>query len=205
MKAQATLVLFTLRTEWYATVLAAGIEPVQSKNQEANPPTGPTTAKNLISQQQRPGARNHGRTNGCPREQHRCAAELADHGLADKADQSAFDALERGGHEQTTAPSPRQTSPRWPRLSTKTVVDQHSLDIAARITPLNTKVANALPLTAYTLQSAVDTEDAKIATALDAVTALKRLLSDPQHLGATTAQDAGTTRCKLAQDVFTTN
>ena len=90
----------------------------------------------------------------------------------------------------------------------KTVVDQHSLDIAARITPLevDTKVANALlgavtagaglrarepktppsrlqaskvdasALTAYALQSAVDTSsevDSKIATALlDAVTAL---------------------------------
>ena len=83
----------------------------------------------------------------------------------------------------------------------KTVVDQHSLDIAARITPLevDTKVANALlgavtaaalasklarlqaskadasALTAYALQSAVDTSsevDSKIATALlDAVTA----------------------------------
>ena len=89
----------------------------------------------------------------------------------------------------------------------KTVVDQHSLDIAARITPLevDTKVANALlgavtaaalaselasrdasisglqaskadasALTAYALQSAVDTSsevDSKIATALlDAVT-----------------------------------
>ena len=87
----------------------------------------------------------------------------------------------------------------------KTVVDQHSLDIAARITPLevDTKVANALgavtalaselasrdasilglqaskadasALTAYALQSAVDTcsvVDSLIATALlDAVTA----------------------------------
>ena len=90
----------------------------------------------------------------------------------------------------------------------KTVVDQHSLDIAARITPLevDTKVANALlgavtaaalaselasrdasisglqaskadasALTAYALQSAVDTSsvvDSKIAAALlDAVTA----------------------------------
>ena len=66
----------------------------------------------------------------------------------------------------------------------KTVVDQHSLDIAARITPLevDTKVANALlgavtdasALTAYALQSAVDTSsvvDSKIAAALlDAVT-----------------------------------
>ena len=84
----------------------------------------------------------------------------------------------------------------------KTVVDQHSLDIAARITPLevDTKVANALlgavtavrareqrrlhlgaaglhnasALTAYALQSSVDTSsevDSKIATALlDAVT-----------------------------------
>ena len=71
----------------------------------------------------------------------------------------------------------------------KTVVDQHSLDIAARITPLevDTKVANASisglqaskadasALAAYALQSAVDTSsevDSKIATALlDAVTA----------------------------------
>ena len=74
----------------------------------------------------------------------------------------------------------------------KTVVDQHSLDIAARITPLevDTKVANALlgasisglqaskadasALTAYALQSAVNTSlvvDSKIAAALlDAVT-----------------------------------
>ena len=51
----------------------------------------------------------------------------------------------------------------------KTVVDQRSLDIAARITPLEVDSA----LTAYALQSAVDTSsevDSKIAAALlDAV------------------------------------
>ena len=159
-------------------------------------------------------------------------------GLSNKADQSAFDVLEGvvatkstpdgvdlklSNYSTTAAMNGPIASANNATLATvaanyglKTVVDQHSLDIAARITPLevDTKVANALlgagtaaalasklasqdasisglqaskadasALTAYALQSAVDTSsevDSKIATALlNAVTAsaLASLLS----------------------------
>ena len=109
----------------------------------------------------------HGRTGGRARKQHRRAAELADHGLSNKADQSAFDALEGvvatkstpdgvdlklSNYSTTAAMNGSIASANNATLATvaanyglKTVVDQHSLDIAARITPLevDTKVANA--------------------------------------------------------------
>ena len=149
-------------------------------------------------------------------------------GLSNKADQSAFDVLEGvvatkstpdsvdlklSNYSTTAAMNGSIASANNATLATvaanyglKTVVDQHSLDIAARITPLevDTKVANALlgavtavlaselasrdasisglqaskadasALTAYALQSAVDTSSvvgSKIAAALlDAVT-----------------------------------
>ena len=150
-------------------------------------------------------------------------------GLSNKADQSAFDVLEGvvatkstpdgvdlklSNYSTMAAMNGSIASANNATLATvaanyglKTVVDQHSLDIAARITPLevDTKVANALlgavtaaalaselasrdasisglqaskadasALTAYALQSAVDTSsvvDSKIAAALlDAVT-----------------------------------
>ena len=150
-------------------------------------------------------------------------------GLSNKADQSAFDVLEGvvatkstpdgvdlklSNYSTTAAMNGSIASANNATLATvaanyglKTVVDQRSLDIAARITPLevDTKVANALlgavaaatlaselasrdasisglqaskadasALTAYALQSAVDTSsvvDSKIAAALlDAVT-----------------------------------
>ena len=150
-------------------------------------------------------------------------------GLSNKADQSAFDVLEGvvatkstpdgvdlklSNYSTTAAMNGSIASANNATLATvaanyglKTVVDQHSLDIAARITPLevDTKVANALlgavtaaalaselasrdasisglqaskadasALTAYALQSAVDTSsdvDSKTAAALlDAVT-----------------------------------
>ena len=145
-------------------------------------------------------------------------------GLSNKADQSAFDVLEgvvatkstpdgvdlKLSNYSTTAAMNGSNNATLATVAAnyglKTVVDQRSLDIAARITPLeDTKVANALlgavtaaalaselasrdasisglqaskadasALTAYALQSAVDTSsevDSKIATALlDAVT-----------------------------------
>ena len=130
-------------------------------------------------------------------------------GLSNKADQSAFDVLEGvvapksapdsvdlklSNYSTTAAMNGSIASANNATLATvaanyglKTVVDQHSLDIAARITPLevDTKVANALlgavtaaalasKLATYALQSAVDTSsvvDSKIAAALlDAVT-----------------------------------
>ena len=144
-------------------------------------------------------------------------------GLSNKADQSAFDVLEGvvatkstpdgvdlklSNYSTAAAMNGSIASANNATLATvaanyglKTVVDQHSLDIAARITPLevDTKVANALlgavtaaalasklagrdafisalqaskadasALTAYALQSTVDTssEDSKIAAAL---------------------------------------
>ena len=152
-----------------------------------------------------------------------------------KADQSAFDVLEGvvatkstpdgvglklSNYSTTAAMNGSIASANNATLATvaanyglKTVVDQHSLDIAARITPLevDTKVANALlgavtavalaselasrdasisglqaskadasALTAYALQSTVDTSsevDSKIAAALlDAVTTAALLL-----------------------------
>ena len=145
-------------------------------------------------------------------------------GLSNKADQSAFNVLEGvvatkstpdgvdlklSNYSTTAAMNGSIASANNATLATvaanyglKTVVDQHSLDIAARITPLevDTKVANALlgavtaaalasklasrdasisglqaskagasALTAYALQSTVDTSsevDSKIAAAL---------------------------------------
>ena len=138
-------------------------------------------------------------------------------GLSNKADQSAFDVLEGvvatkstpdgvdlklSNYSTTAAMNGSIASANNAALATvaanyglKTVVDQHSLDIAARITPLevDTKVANAAALaselasrdasisglqaskadasalTAYALLSAVDTSsevDSKISTAL---------------------------------------
>ena len=145
-------------------------------------------------------------------------------GLSNKADQSAFDVLEGvvatkstpdgvglklSNYSTTAAMNGSIASANNATLATvaanyglKTVVDQHSLDMAARITPLevDTKVANALlgavtaaalaselasrdasisglqaskadasALTAYALQSGVDTSsevDSKIAAAL---------------------------------------
>ena len=141
-------------------------------------------------------------------------------GLSNKADQSAFDVLEgvvatkstpdsvglKLSNYSTTAAIASANNATLATVAAnyglKTVVDQRSLDIAARITPLevDTKVANALlgavtaaalaselasrdasisglqaskadasALTAYALQSAVDTSsevDSKIATAL---------------------------------------
>ena len=131
-------------------------------------------------------------------------------GLSSKADQSAFDVLEG---VVATKSTPHGVDPKLSNYSTtaamngsiasannatlatvaanyglKTVVDQHSLDIAARITPLEAAAlaselasrdasisglqaskADASALTAYALQSAVDTSsevDSKIATAL---------------------------------------
>ena len=154
-------------------------------------------------------------------------------GLSNKADQSAFDVLEGvvatkstpdgvdlklSNYSTTAAMNGSIASANNATLATvaanyglKTVVDQHSLDIAARIAPLevDTKVANALlgavtaavlaselasrdasisglqaskadasALTAYTLQSAVDTSsvvDSKRAAALlDAVSPGRR-------------------------------
>ena len=127
-------------------------------------------------------------------------------GLSNKADQSAFDVLEGvvatkstpdgvdlklSNYSTTAAMNGSIASANNATLATvaanyglKTVVDQHSLDIAARITPLevDTKVANALLgaasisglQDASALTSTVDTSsvvDSKIAAALlDAVT-----------------------------------
>ena len=171
-------------------------------------------------------------------------------GLSNKADQSAFDVLEGvvatkstpdgvdlklSNYSTTAAMNGSIASANNATLATvaanyglKTVVDQHSLDIAARITPLevDTKVANALlgavtaaalaselasrdasisglqaskadasALTAYALQSAVDTSsevDSKIAAALlNAVTtaALDAALFGKADAGALASLD----------------
>ena len=100
---------------------------------------------------------HHGRAGGRARKQHRRAAELADHGPLCP----------------TTAPRRPCASANNATLATvaanyglKTVVDQHSLDTAARITPLevNTKVANALlgAVTAAALASKLASRDASI-------------------------------------------
>ena len=84
-------------------------------------------------------------------------------GLSNKADQSAFNVLEglKLSNYSTTAAMGGSTASAntlatvAANYGLKTVVDQHSLDIAARITPLevDTKVANALlgAVTAATL------------------------------------------------------
>ena len=91
-------------------------------------------------------------------------------GLSNKADQSAFDALEG---VVATKSTPDGVGPEAVQLQhhgamngsiASTVVDQHSLDIAARITPLevDTKVANALleAVTAAALASELASRDA---------------------------------------------
>ena len=143
-------------------------------------------------------------------------------GLSNKADQSAFDVLEgvvatkstpdgvdlKLSNYSTTAAMNGSVAANY---GLKTVVDQHSLDIAARITPLevDTKVANALlgAVTAAALaselprrtpapQSAVDTSsemDSKIAAALlNAVTAAAQ---DTALLGKADAGVEGARSC----------
>ena len=109
-------------------------------------------------------------------------------GLSNKADQSAFDVLEGvvatkstpdsvdlklSNYSTTAAMNGSIASANNAALATvaanyglKTVVDQHSLDIAARITPLevDTKVANALlgAVTAAALASELASRDATI-------------------------------------------
>ena len=109
-------------------------------------------------------------------------------GLSNKADQSAFDVLEGvvatkstpdsvdlklSNYSTTAAMNGSIASANNATLATvaanyglKTVVDQHSLDIAARITPLevDTKVANALlgAVTAAALASELASRDASI-------------------------------------------
>ena len=109
-------------------------------------------------------------------------------GLSNKADQSAFDVLEGmvatkstpdsvdlklSNYSTTAAMNGSIASANNATLATvaanyglKTVVDQHSLDIAARITPLevDTKVANALlgAVTAAALASELASQDASI-------------------------------------------
>ena len=109
-------------------------------------------------------------------------------GLSNKADQSAFDVLEGvvatkstldgvdlklSNYSTTAAMNSSIASANNATLATvaanyglKTVVDQHSLDIAARITPLevDTKVANALlgAVTAAALASELASRDATI-------------------------------------------
>ena len=109
-------------------------------------------------------------------------------GLSNKADQSAFDVLEGvvatkstpdsvdlklSNYSTTAAMNGSIASTNNATLATvaanyglKTVVDQHSLDIAARITPLevDTKVANALlgAVTAAALASELASRDAAI-------------------------------------------
>ena len=104
-------------------------------------------------------------------------------GLSNKADQSAFDVLEGvvatkstlklSNYSTTAAMNGSIASANNATLATvaanygfKTVVDQRSLDIAARITPLevDTKVANALlgAVTAAALASKLASRDASI-------------------------------------------
>ena len=66
-------------------------------------------------------------------------------GLSNKADQLAFDVLE-GVNGSITSANNATLATVAANYGLKTVVDQHSLDTAARITPLevDTKVANAL-------------------------------------------------------------
>ena len=114
------------------------------------------------------GPGHHGRAGGRARKQHRRAAELADHGALQQGRPVGLRrAGGRGCHQEhpdgvdlklsnystTAAMNGSIASANNATLATvatnyglKTVVDQHSLDIAARITPLevDTKVANAL-------------------------------------------------------------
>ena len=154
------------------------------------------TAAGLKAGQQRAGAGNcapghgggpghHGRPGGRARKQRRSAAELADHGSLQQGRPVGLRrAGGRGGHEEhpgrrgpeavhTAAMNGSIASANNATLATvaanyglKTVVDQHSLDIAARITPLevDTKVANALlgAVTAAALASKLASRDASI-------------------------------------------
>ena len=101
------------------------------------------------------GPGHHGRAGGRARKQHRRAAELADTGLSNKADESAFDVLEGvvatkstldgvdlklSNYSTTAAMNGSIASANNATLATvaanyglKTVVDQHSLDTAARV------------------------------------------------------------------------
>ena len=119
---------------------------------------------------------------GCARKQHRSAAELADHESLQQGRPVGLQrAGGRGGHEE----HPRRRGPEAVELQhhgalannatlatvaanygLKTVVDQHSLDIAARITPLevDTKVANAFlgVVSAAAVASELASRDASI-------------------------------------------
>ena len=122
------------------------------------------------------GPGHHGRSGGRARKQHRSAAELADHGsLQQGRSKSTPDGvdLKLSNYSTTAAMNGSIASANNATLATvaanyglKTVVDQHSLDIAARITPLevDTKVANALlgAVTAAALASELASRDASI-------------------------------------------
>ena len=123
---------------------------------------------------------DRGRAGGRARKQHRRAAELADHGSLQQGRPVGLRrAGGRGGHEEhprlsglsnysTTAAMNGSIASATvaANYGLKTVVDQHSLDIAARITPLevDTKVANALlgAVTAAALASELASRDASI-------------------------------------------
>ena len=165
-----------------------------SSNNAAAIPGRPSQRRaGLEAGQQRTGAGNrssghgsspghHRRAGGCARKQHCSAAELADHSLSNKADQSAFETLEgvaatkrgpeavelqhHGSHECSIASANNATLATVAANYGLKTVDQHSLDIAARITPLevDTKVANALlgVVTAAALASKLARRDASI-------------------------------------------
>ena len=123
---------------------------------------------------------HHGRAGGRARKQHLRSSLTT--GLSNKADQSAFNVLEgevatkstpdgvdlkRSNYSTTAAMNGNATlATVAANYGLKTVVDQHSLDIAARITPLevDTKVANALlgVVTAAALASELASRDASI-------------------------------------------
>ena len=128
-------------------------------------------------------------------------------GLSNKADQSAFDVLEGvvatestpdgvdlklSNYSTTAAMNGSIASANNATLATvaanyglKTVVDQHSLDIAARITPLevDTKVANALlgAVTAAALASELTSRDASISPAPSLLTPCSRPWTLPRR------------------------
>ncbi|MCR9103573.1 MAG: hypothetical protein NXI25_26745, partial [bacterium] len=88
-------------------------------------------------------------------------------GLSNKADQLAFDVLEGVDLKLSIASANNATlATVAANYGLKTAVDQRSLDIAARITPLevDTKVANALlgAVTAAALASELASRDASI-------------------------------------------
>ena len=125
------------------------------------------------------GSAHRGRSGGRARKQHRSAAELADHGSLQQGRPVGLRrAGGRGGHEEQSGrcgPEAVQLQHHGGHatLATvaanyglKTAVDQHSLDIAARITPLevDTKVANALlgVVNGAALASKLASQDASI-------------------------------------------